>query len=110
MRDAALEAMEMCRGVERRDIEGNRQLKLALVKLVEIIGEAANNVSKARQAQLPVDFMAIVGMRHRLVHAYFNIDSDILWDTVQQDLPLLADQLAFLEEDDGGGDAPGGSS
>lgn len=106
MRDAALEAMEMCRGIEQQDLEKNRQLELALVKLVEIIGEAANNVSRTRQAQLPMDFKAIVGMRHRLVHGYFNIDFDLLWDTIQQDLPLLADQLAFLEND---GDGSGGS-
>ena len=105
MRDAALEAMEMCRGIERQDLEENRLLELALVKIVEIIGEAAYNVSKTGQAQLPMDFKAIVGMRHRLVHGYFNIDFDILWDTVQNDLPLLASQLAFLEND-GGGDGP----
>ena len=109
MRDAALEAIEMCRGVERRTLEENRQLELALVKLVEIIGEAAYNVSRRRQAQLPIDFEAITGMRHRLVHGYFNIDLDILWDTVQNDLPLLVDRLAFLEND-GGGDGSGGST
>ncbi len=108
MRDAALEALEMCRGIERQDFEKNRQLELALVKLVEIIGEAAYNVSKSRQAQLPMDFKAIVGMRHRLVHGYFNVDFDILWGTVQSDLPLLVKQIAFLEND-GGGDGSGGS-
>ena len=103
MRDAALEAVEMCRDIGRQDIEENRQLTLALVKLVEIIGEAANHVSETRQTQLPINFKDIIGMRHRLVHGYFRIDSDILWDTVQQDLPLLADQLAFLEDNDGAG-------
>ncbi len=100
----------MCRGVERRTLEENRQLELALVKLVEIIGEAAYNVSRRRQAQLPVDFEAITGMRHRLVHGYFNIDLDILWDTVQNDLPLLVDRLAFLENDGGGGGSGGSTS
>ena len=109
MRDAALEAVAMCRDIGRQEIEESRQLGLALVKLVEIIGEAANHVSKEKQAQLPIDFKDVIGMRHRLVHGYFRIDFDILWDTIQQDLPVLAEQLAFLEENDGGGDGSGGS-
>ena len=101
MRDAALEAIGMCRDIGRRDIEENRQLGLALVKLVEIIGEAANHVSEETQAHLPIDFRDIIRMRHRLVHGYFSIDYDILWDTIQQDLPVLAEHLAFLDENDG---------
>ena len=74
------------------------------MKLVEIIGEAANHVSRESQAQLPIDFKDVIGMRHRLVHGYFSIDFDILWDTIHQDLPVLAEHLAFLEENNGGGD------
>jgi uncharacterized protein with HEPN domain len=65
-------------------------LMLALVKLIEIVGEAANQVTAGGQANAPeVPWPDIVGMRHRLVHAYFDINLDILWQTLMQDLPSL---------------------
>ncbi len=63
-------------------------LVLALVKAIEIIGEAASQVSEETRAQLPgLPWADMIAMRHRLVHAYFDINLDILWQTVQQDLP-----------------------
>ena len=54
------------------------------------MGEAAAQVSDAGRAELPaIPWQQIVGMRNRLVHAYFDIDLDILWDTVQLSLPSL---------------------
>ena len=68
---------------------------LALVKAIEIIGEAAYQVSSETRSQIPeVPWEDIMGMRHRLVHAYFDIDLDVLWSTVQNDLPPL---IAVLE-------------
>jgi len=70
-------------------------LVLSLVKEIEIVGEAANQVSKATREQLPgIPWADIVGMRNRLVHAYFDINLEILWRTVQYDLPPL---IAVLE-------------
>jgi uncharacterized protein with HEPN domain len=67
---------------------------LALSRAVEIVGEAANQVSESGRSELPgVPWPQIVGMRNRLVHAYFDIDRDILWDTVQIALPVLLAQL-----------------
>jgi uncharacterized protein with HEPN domain len=69
-------------------------LVMALVKEIEIIGEAAYQVSATTQEQLPgLPWEDIIGMRHRLVHAYFEINLDILWETVQEDLPPLAETL-----------------
>jgi uncharacterized protein with HEPN domain len=63
---------------------------LALVKAVEIIGEAAYQVSpEARKDFAAIPWDDLVGMRHRLVHAYFDIDLDILWQTVIGDVPPL---------------------
>ncbi len=65
-------------------------LVLALVKDIEIIGEAAYQISEATREQLRhVPWDDIIGMRHRLVHAYFDINLDILWQTVQEDIPAL---------------------
>ena len=70
-------------------------LMLSLVKLVEIVGEAANQVTDRGRAQIQdIPWADIVGMRNRLVHAYFDINLEILWRTVQFDLPPL---VAVLE-------------
>jgi len=90
MPDAAREAVEFARNSCRKDLDGDRKLTLALVKDVEIIGEAAYQISEDTRRTLPeIPWEDIVGMRHRLVHAYFDINLDILWKTVQEDLPPL---------------------
>lgn len=94
MLDAAEEAIGFARGGERKDLDQDRKLTLALIKDIEIIGEAAYQISDETRSRLPdIPWDDIVGMRHRLVHAYFDINLDILWKTVQEDLPLLAERL-----------------
>lgn len=94
MLDAALEAVEFVRGRTRADLNGDRQLVLALVKDVEILGEAAYQVTPDTRDQTPgIPWDDMIGMRHRLVHAYFDIDLDILWKTAQDDLPRLIAEL-----------------
>lgn len=94
MLDAAREAVEFAKGKRRDHLEGDRKLTLALVKDIEIIGEAAYQTSEDARRQLPeISWDDIVGMRHRLVHAYFDINLDILWRTVRQDLPPLIKML-----------------
>jgi len=94
MLDAAREAVTFAQGRTRADLESDRMLVLALVKAVEIIGEVAYQVSQATREQLPqIPWEDIIGMRHRLVHAYFDINLDILWRTVQDDLPPLIEKL-----------------
>ena len=95
MLDAAQEAITFVHGRSRDDLDINRQLTLSLVKEIEIIGEAAHQLSEATKAEIPnIPWVDIVAMRHRLVHAYFEINLDILWQTVQQDLPFL---ISILE-------------
>jgi len=75
MRDAALEALAFTNAKTREDLDRDRKLVLALVKEMEIIGEAAFKISKETREQLPgVPWNDIVGMRHRLIHAYFEIN------------------------------------
>ena len=94
MLNAAREAVSFTRGRARADLDDDRQLVLALVKDVEIVGEAANAVDEATRAELPhIPWQEIVAMRNRLVHAYFEINLDIVWQTVRQDLPMLIAQL-----------------
>ena len=94
MLEAAREAVSFARGRARGDLETDRQLVLSLVKDIEIVGEAAAQVSESARAQAPgIPWQVIVAMRNRLVHAYFSINLDIVWQTVQQDLPTLIAQL-----------------
>jgi uncharacterized protein with HEPN domain len=94
MRDAGKEILEFAAGSTQASLAANRMLQLAIVKDLEIIGEAANNVSPECQSQYQyIPWRAMVGMRNRLVHAYFGIDFEVIWQTVQQDLPPLIQSL-----------------
>jgi uncharacterized protein with HEPN domain len=69
-------------------------LLLSLVKCIEIVGEAASRASPEMREALPeLPWPDIVGMRNRLIHAYFDVDHDRVWDTVHQDLPGLITAL-----------------
>ncbi len=97
MRDAAKDALSFVENKTRNTLDTERMLTLSLVKCIEIIGEAASRVSKQRQAEHPqIPWSKIVGMRNRLIHAYFDIELDIVWDTVTQALPPLLDQLETI--------------
>lgn len=94
MIEAAEQALAFVAGRSRADLDSDLMLRMALTRAVEIVGEAAAQVSEAGRQEVPeVRWPAIVGMRNRLVHAYFSINANILWDTVQWDLPLLVKQL-----------------
>ena len=97
MLDAAREAVSFANGRSRADLDSNRMLALSLVKCIEIVGEAAARISEdTRQQPSQVPWLDIVGMRNRLIHAYFDIDLDRVWDTVESDLPFLITQLEAL--------------
>ncbi|MEX0271629.1 DUF86 domain-containing protein [Leptolyngbyaceae cyanobacterium UHCC 1019] len=97
MRDAAKDALSFIQNKTRNALDTDRMLTLSLVKCIEIIGEAASRITKERQAELPKIFWSkIIGMRNRLIHAYFDIELDIVWDTVTQALPPLLDQLEII--------------
>jgi uncharacterized protein with HEPN domain len=94
MLDHAREAAKMARGRGRADLDTDRMLNLSLVRLVEIIGEAATRVPeefRGRHAGVP--WRETVGMRNRLIHGYDTVDFDILWTIIQGDLPPLIAQL-----------------
>ncbi len=80
-------------------LKKDRILTLALVKEIEIIGEAASKVSQEAREQIPcIEWQDVIDMRNRLVHAYFEIDEDILWDTIIYDIPGLIEELEAVPE------------
>ena len=94
MADAAELAVGFIAGRAKADLLSDPMLRLALTRAVEIVGEAAAQVSAEGRAAWPdVPWSQIVGMRNRLVHAYFDVDTAILWDTVELALPTLRAQL-----------------
>jgi uncharacterized protein with HEPN domain len=94
MLEAAELAVQFCEGRTSGDLDSDPMLVLALVKSVEIVGEAAAKIGKPTRDLIPnIPWQAIVDMRHRLVHAYYDINHTILWLTIQEDLPPLIQQL-----------------
>jgi len=92
--DAAREAVEYVQGRSREDLDGDRKLNLSLVRLLEIIGEAAKGVSaEFRQCHPDLPWKSITGMRDRLIHAYFDVNLDVVWETVTEDLSGLIARL-----------------
>jgi uncharacterized protein with HEPN domain len=84
-------------GRHRADLDADRMVLFALVRAIEIIGEAASKVSPETRATAPaVPWAQITGMRNRLIHAYFNIDPDVLWRTAVAEVPSLLPLLRTL--------------
>jgi uncharacterized protein with HEPN domain len=102
MLDAALKALRIAAGHRREDLDlEDEPLSDALVRLISVIGEAANRVSPATRSELvDIPWSDLVGMRNRLIHGYFDIDLDILWTTVQDVLPGFAQRLELALADD----------
>lgn len=95
--DAAREAIAFSRNRSREDLHRDRMLNLSLVHLLEVIGEAARGVSSAfRASHTEIPWEKMVGMRDRLIHGYFDINLDIVWETVSEDLPPLVTLLEKL--------------
>lgn len=94
MLDHAREAIGLVTGRTRDDLKATRLLQLGLVRLIEIIGEAAAHVSSEGRLKCPaVPWDDVVSMRNKLIHGYASIDLDILWNTVTDDLPRLTVEL-----------------
>lgn len=92
--DAAREAVSFTKGKDRKSLETDRKLNLSLVRLLEIIGEAARGITIDFRREHPeLDWKSMIGMRDRLIHGYFDINLDILWKTVKNDLPPLIDKI-----------------
>lgn len=94
MLDYAREAVALLRDRKRADLDSERALGLAILRCLEIVGEAASRVPGDIQRRYPnIPWPQIIGMRNRLVHGYDIVDYDIVWSTVTQDLPPLIAEL-----------------
>ena len=101
--------VDACRSVERfiegqqqEDLDRDEKLCFALIRAIEIIGEAAGKVSEeTRQLSPEIPWREAVGIRNRLIHAYFDVDTGILWKTATEAVPELLLQLEQLVQQEG---------
>lgn len=97
MLDYAQKAVALSRGRKRKDLEDDLTFNLALTRLIEVKGEAANRVPEDYQeSHSEIPWAQIIGMRNRLIHGYDEVDLNFLWSVVQNDLPGLILQLENL--------------
>lgn len=95
--DAANEAVSFVVGKSRGDFSADRKLALAVIKSIEIAGEAAGKVTAEFRTNSPeIPWQDLVAMRNRLMHGYFDINLEIVWKTVTEELPPLITELEKL--------------
>ena len=104
MIEAPQEGLGFALHKRREDLDQDRMLTLALIKAIEIVGEAGSKISpEFRERHPEIPWPAILGMRNKLVHAYFQIDLDVVWHTTTNELqPLVESLTAILESESSG--------
>ena len=97
MLDMARKAADKAHGLSREAYDADENLRLALIHLIQVIGEAARQVSREFSDQHPeIPWANVIGMRHKVVHDYLGVDEDIVWQVVIEDLPKLVSALEPL--------------
>lgn len=97
MLDHAEEASMLATGRARVDLDSDRLFQLAMTRLLEIVGEAAARVSTPVRDNFPqIAWPQIVALRNRLIHGYDEVDCDIMWQIIEQDLPVLIQELRSI--------------
>jgi uncharacterized protein with HEPN domain len=97
MIEAAQTAQRFIAGRQRPDLDTDEMLLFAVVQAIQIVGEAASRVSPETQLATPlIPWARIIGMRNRLVHAYADIDHEVVWKTVTVEIRALLSLLTPL--------------
>ena len=83
--------------VSRAEFDANDDLQLAIVYLIQVVGEAANRLTQEQRKSHPaIPWREITGMRHVVVHDYFRVDLDVVWDTANNSIPALVAALESM--------------
>ena len=99
MIDAAETLAAFVAGRNSQDLNSDRMLLFAVVRAIEILGEAASRLSAEAQTTIPgVPWTSVIGMRNRLIHGYFDVDTEIVWKTATVEVPALLQALRGASE------------
>ena len=99
IQDAILDIVSYTKGISFEEFEANSMILFASVKQLEIIGEAANNITKHFQTIYnEIEWRTIIGLRNLLVHEYFGIDKEIVWGIIKKDIPKLQKEVNRILE------------
>ena len=91
---------EFSKNLTRELLNTNKLRQKAIIKSLEIIGEAVKNISEKLKEDYPkVEWKEIAGTRDRITHAYFDVDLNIVWDIIKKDLPVLKKQIKDIKKD-----------
>lgn len=103
MRQAATDACGFVRGLDKAAFVADKRTQQAVIMSLIIVGEAATKIMERYpdfvQAHVEVPWRSMRGMRNRIAHGYFDINLDVVWDTVQTALPALLEQLVSVRRD-----------
>jgi len=91
---------DFSKGISREEITSNRLKQSAIVREIEIIGEAVKNISQdLKDKHKEVEWVKIAGTRDKMIHHYFGVNPDIIWAIVKDDLPVLKNKIIKIKKD-----------
>jgi len=99
--NAMNEALELSKGLDEKSFKANRTVQLAIITLLQIVGEASKQVSHdMRSAHADIPWKKMSGMRDKLLHDYLGVDMDLIWVTLTKDLPVIKIRVVKVLEPD----------
>lgn len=94
IKEAIKEIEEYSKGITNVDFKANSMMRFASIKQIEIIGEAARHITDETRSKFPdIEWKEIAGLKNILVHEYFGIDADLIWQIITVDIPELKNKL-----------------
>ncbi len=91
---------ESTKNISKEKFEKSKDKKDAIIRRIEVIGEAVKNISvSTRDKYSEIEWKKIAGTRDRIIHSYFDVDLDIVWDIIKKELPILKKKILDIKKD-----------